>query len=141
MAENHPPNRPAYIRARLGDSYPNDRERANKARQAAEALFAPKPRAVEAPVSTIRPAAENRVSMAPKAASPPIVRNEPAVTRNSGATLAATRGRNKESAARKIPGTHIARIRTWLRYGMKIAEVAQVYGVEIEDIERALGKP
>ncbi len=141
MAENRPPNRPAYNRARPGDTYPNDRERANKARQAAEALFAPKPRVVEAPVSTTRPAVENQVSTASKAPSPPIVRSEPAVARNRNATLAATRNRNEEFAARKIPVAHIARIRTWLKYGVKIAEVAQIYGVEIEDIERALSKP
>jgi hypothetical protein len=141
MAENPPPNRPAYNRARPGDPFPNDRERANKARQAAEALFAPKPRAVEAPVAPTRKAADNRVSVAPRISTPPVARSEPPVTRKSGAILPATRNSNKESPARKIPVAHIARIRTWLRYGMKIAEVAQVYGVEIEEIERALGKP
>ena len=141
MAENRPPNRLGYNRARSGDPFPNDRERANKARQAAEALFAPKPRAVEAPVAPTRKAADNRVSEAPRTTTPPVSRSARPVTRKSGAILPATRDSNEASPARKIPAAHIAQIRTWLRYGMKIAEVAQVYGVEIEEIERALAKP
>lgn len=141
MAENRPPNRPAYNRAQSGNPFPNDRERANRARQAAEALFAPKPRAVEAPASSTRPAADNRVSVAPRASAPPVVQDEPTVTRKNRATLAATRNNDEESAAREIPIAHVARIRTWLKYGMKIAEVAQIYGVEVEDIDRVLTKP
>ena len=141
MAENRPPNRPTFNRARSGDPYPNDRERANKARQAAEALFAPKPRAVEAPAAPTRPAANDRVSAAPKASSAPVVQNALPVIRKSGAALPATRNSDDEAAARKIPASHVTRIRTWLRYGMNIAEVAQIYGVDIDDIERVLGKP
>jgi uncharacterized protein (DUF433 family) len=32
----------------------------------------------------------------------------------------------------------VARIRTWLRYGMTIAEVAAVYGVEADEIAHIL---
>lgn len=141
MAENRPPNRPGYNRARPSDQFPNDRERVNRARQAAEALFAPKPRADDAPVLPARPATERRLPVAPRASPPPDVPNEPAIPRERGAAIATTRNRNQNSADRNIPAAHIARIRTWLRYGMKISEVAKVYGVEIEDIERVLGKP
>lgn len=141
MAENRPPNRLGYNRARSGDPFPNDRERANKARQAAEALFAPKPRAVEAPVAPARKAPDNRVSEAPRTTTSPVSRTARSVTPKSGAVLPATRDSNEAPSARKIPAAHIAQIRTWLRYGMKIAEVAQVYGVEIEEIEQVLAKP
>ena len=141
MAEDRPSNRLGYNRARPGDPFPNDRERANKARQAAEALFAPKPRAVEAPIAPARKAADNRVSEAPRPTNPAVSRSARPVTRKTGAVLPATHDSNDASPARKIPAAHIAQIRTWLRYGMKIAEVAQVYGVEIEEIERALAKP
>ncbi len=40
----------------------------------------------------------------------------------------------------KIPGSHLGRIRTWLRYGMTMAQVAEVYRVMTQDIERVLQK-
>jgi hypothetical protein len=141
MAENRPPNRPTFHRARSGDPYPDDRDRANKARQAAEALFAPKQQAVESPAAPTRPAADDRVSAASRASSAPVLRNALPVIRKSEAAPPATRNTDDEAAAPGIPASHVTRIRTWLRYGMKIAEVAQIYGVEIDDIERVLGKP
>jgi hypothetical protein len=40
----------------------------------------------------------------------------------------------------EIPPSQVARIRTWVKYGMKVAEVAQVCGVSVGEIERLLGK-
>jgi len=40
----------------------------------------------------------------------------------------------------EIPPTHVARIRTWVRYGMKVTQVAQVYRVPVGEIERLLGR-
>lgn len=41
---------------------------------------------------------------------------------------------------RAIPPAQFARIRTWMKYGMTTAQVAQVYGVPVGAIERILGK-
>ena len=41
---------------------------------------------------------------------------------------------------REDPASQFARIRTWMRYGMTVAEVAQVYEVTVEEIERNLQK-
>jgi hypothetical protein len=35
----------------------------------------------------------------------------------------------------------VGRIRAWVKYGMTAAQVAQVYGVAVSEIERILGKP
>jgi hypothetical protein len=37
-----------------------------------------------------------------------------------------------------IPKSEVARIRTWLKYGMTIVQAAAVYGVAVDEVERAL---
>jgi hypothetical protein len=37
-----------------------------------------------------------------------------------------------------ISPAHFARIRTWIRYGMTIAEVAAVYGLAVDELARIL---
>ena len=41
---------------------------------------------------------------------------------------------------REIPRSQFPRIRTWIKYGMSVAQVAQVCGVSASEIERILGK-
>jgi len=36
--------------------------------------------------------------------------------------------------------SQFARIRTWVKYGMTVSQVAQVYKVTVEEIERILRK-
>ncbi|MBV8122227.1 MAG: hypothetical protein JO081_20080 [Alphaproteobacteria bacterium] len=127
MADNRPPHRPPFRRAGSGERFPNDRERANKARQAAEALFAPKPRENEAPNPSAGPRAERRAP-ARYEVLPAAVRNAPNAAPIGVAPPIGT----------AIPAAHAARIRTWLRYGMTVADVATVYGVGVGDIERLL---
>lgn len=45
---------------------------------------------------------------------------------------------NEKPMPPSIPASHVARIRTWLMYGMTIRQVAQVYGVAVSAIERLL---
>ena len=56
MVEDHPPHRLPNGRARSDSRYPDHRERIARARQAAEALFAPKPRRAEPPGACPAPA-------------------------------------------------------------------------------------
>lgn len=35
-------------------------------------------------------------------------------------------------------GPQVARIRTWLKYGMTVTQVAEVFGVAVDEIERAM---
>lgn len=122
-------HRSAY-RARTDERLPSGRERA---RQAAEALFAPKKRDAEPAAPAIRPATAQPVPIPPRAPQPPPVDHEPRREADTGSGGRAT-------AKPQIPPAHLTRIRTWLRYGMTISEVANVYGVEIGEIERILRK-
>jgi len=38
---------------------------------------------------------------------------------------------------RTIPEPHFPRIRTWVKYGMTIQQVADIYGAEVTEIDRA----
>jgi uncharacterized small protein (DUF1192 family) len=108
MAQNRPPRPPGHHGANSGERYPNDRERIDRARRAAEALFAPKPRVAEAPTP---PPVRREV------VAPPVPRAPP---------------------PREVAESQAARIRTWVKYGMSVAEVAEVCGVPIHEIERVL---
>jgi hypothetical protein len=105
----------------------DDRERITSARQAAEALFTPKPQNVEPSVSDPAPSAE-RPARKPRVLSilsPAPVRNEevaPPVNPEPRTT-------------RQIPRSHHARIRTWVNYGLTVPQVAEVYGVAVGVIE------
>jgi hypothetical protein len=37
-----------------------------------------------------------------------------------------------------IPATDVARIRTWRKYGMTVAQVVEMYGVAPDEVERIL---
>jgi hypothetical protein len=109
----------------------DDRERVSKARQAAEALFTSKPPAIGPsdpdPPPADRSARKPRVlAIAPVAS----VHHEDAET-----TVIP-----EPQAAREIPRSQFARIRTLVRYGMTVAQVANVYRVAIGEIERILHK-
>jgi hypothetical protein len=104
----------------------DDREQKARARQAAEALFAPAPSPVVTSPPTDPPARQRRVlKPAPAPADRPPV--EPATLPDPTAPVS-------------IPPPHIARIRVWLKYGMTIAQVADAYRIPITEIKRMLGK-
>ena len=41
----------------------------------------------------------------------------------------------------EIPASEFARLRAWVKYGMKPPQVAAVYGVDVGEIERVLRRP
>jgi hypothetical protein len=128
MADNRPPRRPGHLRS--GEPFPDPRERAIRARQAAEALFAPKPRIVETSISSAGPAAE-RLAPAPRAAE---------TSRTARVHHETVAPPASPDPANEIPASQLARIRTWVKYGMTVAQVAEVYGVPVAEIERLLRK-
>ena len=108
----------------------DDRERITSARQAAEALFTPKPQSAEPSASDPAPPAE-RPARKPRVLSilsPAPVRNEEVAAPVD----------HEPRTTRQIPRSHHARIRTWVNYGMTISQVAEVYGVAVGVIERIL---
>ena len=117
--------------SRQPQSHPrgDDRERITRARQAAEALFTSKP-----PVSA--PATQQTAPADPSARRPRVLPISPASARHDEPESPVV----PAPLPVEIPPSQVARIRSWVKYGMKVAQVAQVCGVSIGEIERLLGK-
>src|ERR1051325_4435558 len=128
MTEFDHTNRSEQIGSNVDELKRSSPEDTNRARQAAEALFAPKqggaePEAVTSPDQTTRK--PRILSAAP--AKP--VQLEPASV-----------APNPESSDRrgKIPAAHLDRVRTWLKYGMNISQIAELYAMTPEEVQSAL---
>jgi len=103
---------------------PQDDREATSARQAAEALFARK-QEHHAPA---------REPEGPQTRQPRILAASPPTRPDA----ASTPGSSKAETHRAIPKSQVDRIRTWLRYGMTLDQVAAVCGVPATEIDRAL---
>jgi hypothetical protein len=123
MVENHPSRRRVYGREHAAARIPDDRERRAQARRAAEALFASKPPVTEKPVDH----SPQQPHVLPTA--PPPARSEVIQSTTSPTTP------RREA----IPAAHVARIRTWVKYGMTVPQIAAIYGAEVDEIVRMLG--
>jgi hypothetical protein len=108
----------------------DDRERVTRARQTAEALFAPKPQVAEPTVSgSLAPAG-------PSVRKPRVLGiASPAPSRPEAVEPAVSAERRIKPT---IPASQFARIRSWVKYGMTPAQVAEVYGVSVGDVERVI---
>jgi hypothetical protein len=108
----------------------DDRQRITRAREAAEALFQPKqqvtkPSGVEGSRSAEPPVREPRVlSISP-----------PAHPEKAEAPI-----NHEPEMPPAISASQVARMRTWVKYGMTVSQVAQVCGVPDGEIERLLRK-
>ena len=123
----------------------NNRERVDRARQAAEELFKPAQREV---VEELAPATSNGAlsSEQPPRRQPRIfsipprvpmsARAEPAVKPEPIPRKAISRRR-----ANTVPPAQFGRIRALVTYGMTPPEVAEHYGVTVDAIERIIGTP
>jgi hypothetical protein len=102
------------------------------ARQAAEALFRPKAPAPTGRVPATAPPAPDQSGRRPR-----ILRAiEPA--RSNPEDIVVVALAITTPAAPSVPPSEVPRIKTWLKYGMTTAQVAQVYGVAVTVIERLL---
>jgi hypothetical protein len=109
----------------------HDRDRNLSARQAAEALFAPKPDVTEQPVSDPGQPAVNRKPRVLSALPPAPIRDE--------AVTAATPEEGR--APLEIPAGKVAQLRTLAKYGMTVPQLAELHRVPAETIKRVLWKP
>jgi hypothetical protein len=98
-----------------------------RARQAAEALFTVKP-VIEPSIASVAPADQSVRKPRVLQAMVPDRRNE-----LGNAAVAA-----EPRATHAIPRADVARIRIWVKYGMTTREVAQVYRITVDEVERAL---
>ena len=96
--------------------------KATTARQAAEALFSPRPQALS-PVPEGEPPRKPRILPALR----PVQRDE---ARESPSPA--------QQTLQSISRSTVARIRTWLRYGMTLNQAAKACGVSTAEIKRAL---
>jgi hypothetical protein len=105
-----------------------DRRQVIRAREAAELLFAPKPSA------TLPSVQESTSAEVRKPRVLQIIRPAPAERDDLPAAPPAA----SEPRARAIPGSEFARIRTWVKYGMTISQVAELYDANDAEIERII---
>jgi hypothetical protein len=124
------PTRSGYGGSRPGRPFPNNRERIARARQAAEALFAPKPPATEKSAPD-REHPDDQSGRQPR--QPQSISSAPARREAVDAPLSPG-----PPTMCEIPAAHFTRIRAWVRYGMTASQVAEVYGVAVGEIERIL---
>jgi hypothetical protein len=137
MTENHPPHRLGSARAKSGGPFRDHREPINRAREAAEALFRPKRQVTQPPVSEPQPSvSESQPPVDLSARKPRILTSSSTVPARHAAVEAPA---NPEPPApSEIPASQLAQIRVWVKYGMTIPQVAQIYGVAVGEIERIL---
>jgi hypothetical protein len=112
-------------------AYGDDRQQISRVRQVAEELFAPKRRVTE------QPATESPSSTAPLGRKPRVLRVEaPAIPPEKVEVSV----KPEPQRTHDIPKPHFARIRTWLKYGMTLSQVAELYDVPVGQVERILRK-
>jgi hypothetical protein len=136
MSEDTHSDRADYASAGYRPSSPNGHEDINRARQAAEALFAPR-RQIENPANLDATGSAQQDVRKPRILSAVRERQPQA------AHLEATKPRPKHKIRRprkRVPATQLARVRTWLNYGMTIDQAADLYGVSESEIERIVQK-
>jgi len=122
-----------------------DREKIDRARKNAEDLFKPRPqpRPVDtaAPVENSVPSTESQPRRQPRIFSAvpvePMKAAEVAPAEPKPTRLRRTPRREKAT----IPASQFGRIRTLTSYGMTQAQVAELYGVGLDEIERIVREP
>ena len=106
-----------------------ERGRNTNARQAAEALFTPK-RVTPEHLFRETPASSDEQVRRPRVLAISGTVPGPSQVEDKGPTSP------NQQIPPKIPRSQFAVIRTWLRYGMTAQQVAEVYGVAVDEIER-----
>jgi hypothetical protein len=119
-------DRPQRQRQFRGD----ERQQIMSARQAAEALFTPKPEVTDHSVSDPSLPAQARKPRVLPILSPAPIRQE---TVNAPAT-------SQAPTAPDTPAKKAARVRTLMKYGMTVSQVADVFDRPVQTIERILQK-
>ena len=122
-----------------------DREKIDRARQNAEDLFKPRPQPrsadVAAPTENSGPSGEHQPQRQPRIFRiPPVV---PMSTAKGEASVEPKFVRRQRTVRRDIgaiPASQFGRIRALTSYGMTQAQVAELYGVGVDEIERVIGQ-
>jgi hypothetical protein len=123
-----------------------DREKIDRARQNAEDLFKPRPQ--PRPVDTVAPAensvpsTESQARRQPRIFSAlPAAPMKAAEVETPGQPNPTRRRRTVRRETGKIAASQFGRIRALTSYGMTQAQVAELYGVRVDEIERIVREP
>ena len=119
----------------------NDRDRIDRVRQEAENLFRPKQAAPHTEAAEVNgssatdlhPPRQPRVFRIP-----PVVPMAEAKSVVPAARVRAPRPRAERRATQKIPASQFGRVRALVDYGMTRTQVAELYGVAVDEVERIL---
>ncbi len=109
----------------------DDRQQITRAREAAEALFRPKRQVIEPSVPETPPAADS------SARKPRVLTIAPPAPVHAEREAPVS---PKREMTPKIPRSQFDRVRTWVKYGMTARQVAEVYGVAVDEVERIIRK-
>jgi hypothetical protein len=124
----------------------HDREGINRARQNAEDLFKPKPQTPRADVPMSAPndasSAEHQPRRQPRIfAIPPVVPMNTTKAEPAAEPKKIRRKAIDKRWTREIPLSQFGRVRTLTSYGMTPAQVAELYGVAVGEIDRIIRRP
>jgi hypothetical protein len=123
----------------------NDHERINRTRQNAEDLFKPKQQPTRGHVPTSAPndasSAEHQPRRQPRVlAILPVVRMDTAEVEPAAEPKRTWRKAVIKREIRELPASQFGRVRTLTKYGMTQAQVAELYGVTVHEIERIISR-
>ena len=123
----------------------NNREKSNRARQAAEDLFKPAQQNIgaELPQSASNGAssAEQQPRRQPRIFAVPPRQPTGAKVETPGEPEPIRRRAAIRREAATVPPSQVGRVRALTSYGMTRAQVADLYGVTVDEIERIIRRP
>jgi hypothetical protein len=123
-----------------------DDQRINRARQLAEDLFKPRQQTIRADAPTSAPNAASSAGHQPRR-QPRIFMIPSLVPMNAAKVEAPTEPKPIQQSAvirretREIPASQLGRVRALTSYGMTREQVAELYGVTVDEIERVTRHP
>ena len=122
-----------------------DREKIDRARRNAEDLFKPRPQPKSADATAVAensvPPAEHQPRRQPRIFRIPPVVPMSAATGEAPAEPKPVKRRTVRRNRVAIPASQFGRVRALANYGMTQAQVAELYGVGVEEIEWIVGQP
>ena len=123
----------------------NDRERSNRTRQNAEELFKPKQQTTrDVPMSApnVASSTETQPRRQPRIFSiPPAVPISAAKVEPAAEPKQIRRKATAKRETRQIPVSQFGRVRTLTSYGMTRVQVAELYRVAVDKIDRIISRP
>ena len=121
----------------------DDRQRINRAHQNAEDLFKPRQQTILAEVPTSARDAASSAESQPRR-QPRIFTIQPQMPTSAAMAPPTEPKPIRRRAVRRqtpeIPASQLGRVRALMNYGMTREQVAELYGVAVDEVERIIGR-